>query len=466
MIWTLRRKLAISHVVPILLLMPLLSLYLLYSLEDFYTQNLVNQLVNQAQLLRNEIQHNPSLVSNQASAQAFAGTLAPLTDARVLFLSPDATVWASTREEDASRIGSQYQPPAVTQALIGGLVKGVGPGFTTDVAYAVLPLRQGGKVTGALRLSYEMDDVRAQFDQLRELIIAGVVLTVVLALGLSWGLSMTIARPLRELTASVRGIAGGDYHTRVAIHGRDEVGELGDSFNRMAARLDQAEQARERQLAAIAHELARPLTGMRAGLDTLQEGQVTDPGMLETLLGGVGDELDRLERLVGTLQGLHKRALRPLQLNRSEISLEQVIRACVGNFNSSADRLGIHLNSQVPPELRVRADEDRVIQVLTNLLDNAFKFTPRGGNVTVQAGADGNSVWVRVMDSGVGIAEEELPNIFQQFYRGADSRPPETRGMGLGLAISREIIAAHRGRIWVESELGKGSCFTFTLPKG
>jgi signal transduction histidine kinase len=153
-------------------------------------------------------------------------------------------------------------------------------------------------------------------------------------------------------------------------------------------------------------------------------------------------------------------------LRQTDISLERVIRASVANFEPIATHQGVTVSIDLPPGLpRIQADEDRLIQVLTNLLDNALKFTSRGGQVTVQAGEQTEAVWVGVADTGVGIAPQELPYIFQQFYRGDESRPPEKRGMGLGLAICREIITAHGGQIWAESEPDRGTCFTFTLPK-
>ncbi|MGE5265403.1 MAG: ATP-binding protein [Acidobacteriota bacterium] len=465
MIRSLRGKLAISHVVPTLLLLPLLSLYLLYSVESFYTQSLLQQLVYQSQLVRSEIERDPDVPAKLEATKVFLARVADLIGSRVILLNEDATIIASTEKEDASRIGTHYNTPPVEQALKGETAQGLGPGFTTDVAYVVVPLKDHGEVIGALRLSYRVNDVRAQFDQLRLLIIAGIILTVIMAFGLSWVLSLTIARPLSALRASAHGIAAGDYGARVAIRSRDEVGDLAASFNQMAERLEQAEQARERQLAVIAHELARPLTGLRAGLEALQEDPEIEPEMHATLVGGIADELDRLERLIRTLQGLHKRALRPMQLNCAEISPEHLIRACLENFQVAANQLGVNLTAEIPAGLPIiRADEDRIIQVLTNLLDNALKFTPRGGRVVVQAGVVLDSIWIHVADTGVGIAPNELPNVFQQFYRGDESRPPEKRGMGLGLAICREIVVAHGGRIEAESDIGKGARFTFTLP--
>lgn len=463
---SLRTRLVVSHIIPTLLLMPVLSLFLLYALERLYTQSLVQQLVYQAQLLRTEVERDPALVASAGAAQAFLATIAPLTDSRVVMLDRDATVLASTRKEDSERIGSHFEHPSVTQALRGEMAQGVGPGFASDVAYVILPLRQGTRIIGALRLSYEVSDVRDQFARFRWLVLGGIALTVVLALGLALGLATTITRPLRRLSESAHDIADGNYQARVDIQGHDEVGTVAHSFNQMVARLKEAEQARERQLAAIAHELGRPLAGMRAAVETLQAGACADAEMRDTLLTGVAEELSRLERLVGTLQNVHKHALRPMQLNRSEVSPERVIRASVANFEAVAAQAGITLSIETPPKLpRIRADEDRLIQVLTNLLDNAFKFTPRGGRITVQVRELEQGIQVCVMDTGVGIAPDELPHVFQQFYSG-DSRPPEKRGMGLGLAICREIITAHTGQIWAESEVGKGACFVFSLPTG
>jgi len=462
----LRSKFVLSHIIPTLLLLPLLSVYLLYTLEDFYTASLLHQLVNQSRLLRDEVERDPELIENTQVAQKLLSTIAALTDSRVVVLNREGIILASSREEDDVRIGSRHEHPSVAQALRGEMATGVGPGFTADVAYVVLPLWQNGQITGALRLSYEVTDVHTQFDELRWLVLGGFALTVILSLALALGLATTITRPLRQLNEGAHRIASGNYRARVVVRGRDEVSELARSFNRMAERLQEAEQARERQLAAIVHELARPLAGIRAAVETLRDGADTDREMRDTLLAGAEEELARLERLIGTLSNLHQRALRPIQLNRTEIGLERVIRACVANFEPMAARQKITLTAEIPNNLpRLRADEDRLIQVLTNLLDNAFKFTPRGGSITIRVSEDDQNVYIAVMDTGMGISPEELPHIFQQFYSGDKSRPPEKRGMGLGLTICREIIMAHQGQIRVESQPGTGARFTFSLPK-
>lgn len=463
----LRFKLALSNVLPILLLTPLLSLYLSYSLEAFFSQALLQQLTFQAHLLLEQVERQPELVEDRVAAQRFLTEVGRLTEARVVLLSKEGTILASNRSEDMGRLGQPYLDAAVSQALAGQPAQGVGPGFSAEVAYIVLPLQRESGPVGALRVSYEVAYMRSAFGQLQVVILGGLAVTLALGLGLALGLAATIARPLRQLSERAQDIAGGDYRARVAIHSRDEIGALAHSFNQMAARLEEAEQTRARQLAAIAHELTRPLAGMRAAVETLHDGADTDVEVREVLYNGVEEEVARLERLIGTLHSLHQQGLRPIQLNRSDLSLERVIRASVTNFEPMAAQLGVALSVEIPDPLPlIQADEDRLIQVLTNLLDNALKFTPRGGKITVQAGEQSDAVWVRVTDTGVGIAPDELPYVFRQFYRGGESRSPEKHGMGLGLAICREIIRAHQGQIRVESEPGRGACFTFTLPKG
>lgn len=463
---SLRTKLAIGNILPILLLMPLLSLYLFYALESFFTQKLLQQLTFQANLLLDQVQQQALLLREPEAVQHFLATVARHTDARVLLLSPEGTIIGSTRAEDRVRIGTRYQDAALATVLQGGQVQGIGPGLTAEVAYVMQPFRDNDQTYGVLRLSYEVDDMRRQINQLRWLVASGVVVTSLLGFGFAIGLATTITRPLLQLSRQAQAIAEGNYRARLTLVRQDEIGLLVHSFNQMAARLDEAELLRTRQLAAIVHELARPLTGMRAAVETLLDGADADSEMRIALLGGVEEEVARLERQLRTLQSLPKRALRPFRLRMAAVDLARMIRASVATFEPTATQMGVTLHIELPPTLPpIQADEDRLIQVLTNLLDNALKFTPRAGQVTVQAGEEAATVWIRVTDTGVGIAPDEQPYIFQQFYRGADTRAPEARGMGLGLTICREIIRAHRGQITVESEPGHGARFTITLPK-
>jgi signal transduction histidine kinase len=466
MIYNLRTKLAVSHLLPVLLLMPLLSLYLLYSLENFFTQNLIRQLNYQARILNDRVERDPQILASASASQVFLSEVASFTDARVMLLALDGTILGSNQVEDQNRVGQRLEYPYLEQAISGETAQGIGPGVSTDVAYVVLPVRDGESVAGLLRVSYEVKALRQQVSQLQYLILGGTILTALLGLALAVGLSTTITRPLQNLTSRVQLVARGNFGVRAPVKGRDEMASLASSFNRMAARLEELEQTRRRQLAAITHELARPLTGMRAAIETLHEETDADPETRGLLLNGVLDELARMQRLVESLQQAQKRFSRPMVLHKEEVSPARVMRATLANYEPLAERSQISFKSDIPDDLpRVFADQDRLIQVLTNLLDNAFKFTPRGGQVLVKASAEPEQVVIAIQDTGVGIANVELPNLFQEFYRGGNAtHPPEKRGMGLGLKISREIVSAHGGTIRIESEAGQGTRVIVTLP--
>lgn len=465
MIHSLKVKLAASHTLPILVLMPVLTLFLLYTIEGLLNQTLLHEMKNEAFLLRDIMASNPATLDNHDARQAFLAQASRLTGARVLLISPDSVILDASRNADTERVGTRLDDPTIAQALSGLDVEWVGPGFTSEVAYVVLPLQYNGVTKGVMRLSYEISDVRARFDQLERLVLAGTGLTLIMGVGIGLGLATTITRPLYQLGESAKKIAAGNYRARASVNTKDEVGTLAQHFNRMAERLEEVEHSRARQLAAIVHELARPITGMRAAVDTLRDHADPDAAARESLVEGISDELARLQRLIGTLQQLQKRNLRPLELNRTDISLERVIRSSAANFQLRAAESEIDLEIEITlPLPLICADEDRLIQVLTNLLDNAFKFSPRHGRVLVRAGLDPRGTWVSVLDSGPGIASEELPFIFQEFYRGEIGHAPEKRGMGLGLAICRDIITAHGGTISVASPPGSGTCITFTLP--
>jgi two-component system sensor histidine kinase BaeS len=470
---SLRTKLVIANVFPALLLVPILSLYLLNTLEEFYTQEVVQGLAEQGSLILDDVLDEPAMVKDSAAAQSFLIDVARSTAARVLLLSKDGTILGSSRPEDyADKVGMRYTAKAVADALQGVPVQGTEQGLTTEVAYVVLPVRHNGAVHGVLRLSYEVEDVRAAFERLRWLVVSATMVTGLVASVLGLALSGALTSPIDRLVRSIQEIAAGNYNARVETKRQDEIGVLATAFNQMAVRLADAESARQQQLAAIVHELARPLTSMSVALEVLLDGGDanrggTDPGAQRELLAGLGEETARLERLVNTLQSVQKQAVQHMELQCVPLSVEHLICATAAYYMPTAERDGITLVAYAPaPVARVMVDEDRMIQVLANLLDNALKFTPDGGCITVEAedNPDRGVVCVSVADTGPGVMPDELPHIFEQFYRGERGKRPGTGGLGLGLAICRQIVAAHGGEIWVESEPGRGARFIFTLP--
>ncbi len=283
-----------------------------------------------------------------------------------------------------------------------------------------------------------------------------------LALLLTAALSRRILGPVDALTTAVRAMEQGDLTQRVPIESRDEVGELARAFNAMARSLARNEELRRNMVTDVAHELRTPLSNVRGYLEAMRDG-VLRPD--KQTLDSVYEESLRLSRLVDDLQELALAEAGQLKLDRSATHLGEVVDRAVRAASPKAAVKGIDLTADLPDGIpQTEIDPDRIGQVLQNLLCNALAHTPRGGTVAVRARPMGNEVEVAVSDTGSGISAEHLPHVFERFYRVDPSRSRSTGGTGIGLAIAKQLVEAHGGRIWAESEIGKGSTFHFTLP--
>ncbi|RME86606.1 MAG: HAMP domain-containing protein [Anaerolineae bacterium] len=297
---------------------------------------------------------------------------------------------------------------------------------------------------------------------LREALLWAALAAGLAALSVSVFLSRRVVAPVHAMMAASKRIAAGHYDERVPETGQDELGQLAHSFNRMAAQLEQVEQMRRRLIGDVAHELRTPLTAIKGSMEGLIDGVL--PATTETY-HQIYQEAERLNRLVDDLQELSRVEAGAYELNLHAADLHILVGTVVKRLRRAFEEKNIRLTIDLPPNLPpVSADDDRIIQVLTNLLDNARRYTPSGGTVTLRAVQSGKEVRITVQDTGIGIPPEHLPHIFDRFYRVDASRSRRAGGSGIGLTIARHLVEAHGGRIWVESEVGKGSAFTFTLP--
>lgn len=284
----------------------------------------------------------------------------------------------------------------------------------------------------------------------------------VLALIVGLVLSRFMSRPLVDLTEATRAVAAGNLDARVPVRYRGEVRELAIAFNAMAEDLARADELRRNLTADVAHELRTPLSVIRGKLEGVLDGVYPPtPEHLEPIL----EEADLLTHLVEDLRLLAEAEAGQLALEKRAMDVGDLLRDAQVNFSPQASDKGVTLAIDLPPELPdAIADRRRIVQVLGNLVTNALRHTPEGGRVTLSAGVDEGMVRVTVTDTGVGIAAKDLPYIFERFWRGEKSRSRAGGGTGLGLAIARQLVEMHGGRIGVESAPGEGSRFWFTLP--
>ncbi len=346
----------------------------------------------------------------------------------------------------------------------------IGQTFTPDSGDTQMDIHVAGQVVGRMYLSQSSagaqlnsDFMRATF---RGIVLAGLAASVVAAV-LSFVIARRISAPVRALTVAATRMAHGDLSQRVKVASSDEIGELGDAFNTMASSLARTDQLRRNLVADVAHELRTPLTSVLGSLEALRDG-VAEPN--PAFLDSAYEEGLLLKRLVNDLQELSLAEAGQVDLDRQTVALSGIVERAARALADQARAKDIALNIAVPSDLRVDVDSERIGQVLRNLLTNAISFTPAGGRVEITARALGNWVQVAVADTGIGIAAEDLPFVFERFYRADKSRTRASfgsrsgGGAGLGLAIAKQWVEAHGGKIQVASEPGRGTIFTFTLP--
>jgi len=292
--------------------------------------------------------------------------------------------------------------------------------------------------------------------------LGGIFFAIVIAMLVLSALDLRrMSMPLDDLLEASNKIAAGDYSTRVDESGPREVRSLAQAFNSMAARLQVNDQQRRAMLADVSHELRTPLTIIQGNIEAVLDGVYpADEARLKSIL----EETQILSRLVEDLRTLALAESGALQLKREPTDLIALLRETVSVFQSQADAAGVNMELALKDTLLpLEIDPERIRQVLTNLLSNALRYSPRGSSIKINlagsAPGAAKRIWISVQDSGPGIAPEDLPHIFDRFYKSRDSR-----GMGLGLSIARFIVEAHGGEIAVESSEGKGTTISFSLP--
>ena len=321
----------------------------------------------------------------------------------------------------------------------------------------------GGQSFAELMGSHGEDaaEAHAMFDQA---VLGVLALAVAVAIGAAMVLAAILggrlARPMRDIGAAARQIAEGDYHARLPRRGPEELLSLADSFNQMAAALEEQERMRREFIANAAHELRTPLTNLQGYLEALRDG-VVEPER-ETF-ASLWEEADRLVRLSRSLDQLAEGDAGFRDHAPVEVDLTDAIRTALDLVGPAAQRASLELVADIPDVMPVRADADRLAQVLSNLLNNAIQYTPPGGKVTVRAERRPDDILVSVVNTGSAIPAADLPHVFERFYRVEKSRDRARGGAGIGLSIVQQLVEASGGRVGAES--GEGSTRVwFTLP--
>lgn len=364
----------------------------------------------------------------------------------------------------------------IADALAGVMAtsKRSSPTTNTNWLYVANPIRSAGVTSGVIRVGVPLTEVEQRLAKdlivFLEIILGTGVVTVMISL---W-LAERVNRPVKEMSKMAKDIAiSGDITSYLPVRRTDEIGELSLAFNQMIGRLQEQERMRQEFISNASHELKTPVMAIGSVVEALLAGAADDPALLKQFLASLEKLVDRQDRLIRDLLDISKLDSADPTDWSDNVNIKQVLAEAVEQVRPQAEKKS--QTFRVPADLetgersgaRVRGSGIQLQRALINLLTNAVNYTPEGGTVSVSLKeTDNGRVQIAVKDTGAGISPDDIPHIFERFYRGDKSRAREAGGSGLGLAITREIVARHHGTVEVDSVLGQGSTFTMVLPVG
>lgn len=349
----------------------------------------------------------------------------------------------------------------------GDLVGQGVPPWAAELGQPIQDLASNGRVVGTfivapIEVEEDNSNEATYIAQVNRALLSAVVGTGLLAVVLILAMTRRVLKPVEALTIAAQRMEEGDLQQRVEVSSNDEIGELARAFNAMADSLSQAEALRRNMVSDVAHELRTPLSNIRGYLEAVQDGVVAPS---PEMIGSLHEEAMLLYRLVEDLQELALAEAGHLRLFRQNISMREVVERVVYAIDHPGNGNGLSTEIDVPPSLPdLYADPERLGQVMRNLIVNAQTHAERGGCVRIRALADDHSLLVGVYNSGRPIPQDQIPFLFERFYRADRSRARTTGGSGLGLAIVKQLVESHGGQVWVENQGHEGVEFLFRLP--
>jgi two-component system, OmpR family, phosphate regulon sensor histidine kinase PhoR len=437
--------------------------------EHTYVEMLTRELAEKARMLA-----HPAVQTDSSSIR----TLAAAAGARVTRIAHDGRVTADS-EADPSHMQNHAGRPEVAAALDGKVGSDTRTSSTIGVKflYVAVPLSDG-----ALRLAIPLSNVDQQVRVVTHELLRSVALAFIPGILLAALLARYFSRRLAAIIAHAGKLARGEFRQRLTVTRGDELGLLSQQLNDTAEKLEnmvtalqqeheqleKLENVRKDFIINVSHELRTPLASIQGYTETLLDGALHDPAHNIRFLSIIRQNAERLGRLIGDLMTLSQIELRRTRFQMETYDINELIGDCVDSVIPLAEKKSITIHfERAPAATKAFCDSEAVYQIMANLLDNAIKYTPERGDITVgvrQPAGDRERIEVFVRDTGIGIPEQELPRLFERFYRVDKARSRELGGTGLGLAIVKHLVRAHGGEIQVTSQPNQGSTFAFTLP--
>jgi signal transduction histidine kinase len=467
---SLRVRLALSHAIPVLLFVALLGTLFLYQLERYYfLDNLASELAAQGAIIAAFTRDQPQIWRDPALAQFAIEELRSGMSVQIMLINARGQIIASSWFDTPPAIGEYVDSKVVNAALDGQSTWSINSnvvlsGQVVDVAVPVnlSPTR----VLGVVRLSHNLEEIQRRLAPLRMTVWVIIGIGAVLSLLLGLALAQSVAAPLRRLAEAVSRFQPTAPLERVPEAGPTEILQLATAYNQMGARLVELESSRRALLTGIVHELGRPLGAIKAAAQTIRKNPT--PGLAVELAAGIDDQVEQLRLQVEDLVLLSELEFHGIRMNFDPVDIGELVEQHCRQAAVNASDRAINFTWAVSPTLPlITGDPKRIAQIVDNLIHNALKYTPAGGEVHVSVEAQPlnqpTHVLINVTDNGPGIAKAEQERIFQLFYR-SPAQLRRHQGMGIGLALARQLAEGHGGELTVTSQEGQGATFTLRLP--
>lgn len=351
------------------------------------------------------------------------------------------------------------QAPSVLDPLTGRDVSRIWMGcFVSALVDA------DGERTGALLRVVSVQDTVDSLTSMQDRMLGIFALALAVVLVLAGFIARIVTRPVAELSAGIERMSKGDYQHRVHVKGRSELAQLAAAFNQMSEQVHSLDEARNQFVSNASHELKTPLATIKILVESMLYQDDMPAELRSEFLGDIDREIDRLSSVVGDLLTLVHIDSHKLRLRREMMVFSDTVRETVARLTPLAKKRGQQIVARIADGCEMFADPGKLSQVCYNILENAIKYTPDGGTITVVLSRMGRDAVLEITDTGVGIPKEDLPHVFDRFYRVDKARSRDTGGTGLGLSIVQQIVRLHAGSVTVQSEPGKGTTFTVQLP--
>lgn len=457
-------RLVSSYLLVVAVTLLILSLSLSYLFETFYLRTKQSEYMGYARSIAGLVTDPVYYVRPGALEEALA-VATRFVSGTVWIADRDGLVLASSERDNPRSV--RLNTSEVSEVLNGNEVAKIGKvaGFFQPMLVVTVPIVFQKQVIGAVLIHTPLADIRSTIHAVRTLMLYAGVLAVVLSAVVSYYFSHSLAKPLHNMNLAASQMAQGKFDQRVPVGGHDEIAELAETLNLLACELEKSEQKQRQFIADVSHELKTPLTSIQGFVEGILDNVITSKEDVSRYLTIVVDEVNRLARLVNDLLEMSRLDSGEYRLMLEPVSLPRLVAKTVDKVLPQTDQQGISINVHAPEKgFVVLGDRDRIQQILLNLLYNAVKHTPSGGEINVSLSAVNGFVKTSVHNTGDGIPESELPLIWDRFYKVDKSRTRSKGGTGLGLSIVKQLVELQSGRVEALSEKGKGATFSFYLP--